>query len=245
LVTGVTLRRDSTLHATRISHLSLEEPMFGNTRKAARAATGLGVACLLAACATKGALKRAMDDQRTALAGERNERIAGDSANQQQIAAVSKDVEALRTDLQSLRTEFGAKITALETGMQFAFPVNFAFDDATIRSQDTAALDRFAQVAKKYYAGSLITVEGFADPAGSVQYNLALSKRRAESVKQYLVDHGMTTQQVSSVGYGKTRLVVPGAWGTISGAETNRRVVFVIESKGENPVALATPPGQN
>jgi peptidoglycan-associated lipoprotein len=218
--------------------------MLENTRKAARAVTGLGVACLLAACATKGALKRAMDDQRQALASERGERIAGDSANSQQIAAVSKDVEALRTDLQTLRTEFGAKITALETGMQFAFPVNFAFDDAMVRPQDTAALDRFAQVAKKYYAGSLITVEGFADPAGSVYYNLGLSKRRAEAVKQYLVDHGMPAQQVSSIGYGKTRLVVPGAWGSIDGAESNRRVVFVVESKGQNPVALVGPSGQ-
>src|SRR5262245_60934531 len=95
-----------------------EDQMLGNTRKAARAAAGLGVACLFAACATKGALKRAMDDQQQALAGERSARMAGDSANQQQIAAVSKDVEALRTDLQTLRTEFGAKITALETGMQ-------------------------------------------------------------------------------------------------------------------------------
>jgi outer membrane protein OmpA-like peptidoglycan-associated protein len=41
------------------------------------------------------------------------------------------------------------------------------------------------------------------------------------------------------VGYGKTRLVVPGAWGDEPGAEQNRRVVFVIETKGE-PAMRAT-----
>ena len=82
------------------------------------------------------------------------------------------DVQGLRNDLQSLRTEFGAKITALESGIQFDFPVNFAFDDASIRDQDHDALDRFASVVEKYYPGTKITIEGFADPAGTKTYNL-------------------------------------------------------------------------
>jgi peptidoglycan-associated lipoprotein len=84
---------------------------------------------------------------------------------------------------------------------------------------------------QQYYPGTKVTVEGFADPAGSVRYNLALSKRRADAVRQYLVGQGMPAEALSTVGYGKTRLVVPGAWGDKPGAEQNRRVVFVIETR--------------
>jgi peptidoglycan-associated lipoprotein len=44
-------------------------------------------------------------------------------------------------------------------------------------------LDRFATVVKEYYPGALVTVEGFADPAGGEIYNLRLGQRRAEAVR--------------------------------------------------------------
>ena len=203
-------------------------------------------AVLVTGCATRGALQKAMTEQRTALAAERGERQAADSATQQDLVALRNDQQSLRTELQSLRndlqglrTEFGAKIAVLETGIQFAMPVNFAFDQAFVREQDRAALTRFAQVAQRYYPGSLITVEGFADPAGSTQYNLDLSRRRAEAVKGFLVSQGTPDQLVKTVGYGKTRLVVPGASRDQRGAESNRRVVFVVESKGQLSVPVA------
>jgi len=196
----------------------------------------------MAACATKGFVKKAIADEHTAtgasiaqvdssVARERADRIAGDSS-------LKADVASLHKDLDSLRSEFGAKITAMQDGMKFAFPVNFAFDDATIRDQDRAALDRFAKVVNKYYGGSTITVEGFADPAGSKSYNVALSKKRADAVKDYLASQNVTGE-IKTVGYGKTRLVVPKAQKDDPGAEQNRRVVFVIESKGGNGVAMA------
>jgi peptidoglycan-associated lipoprotein len=187
-----------------------------------------------------------MTEQRTALATERTERVAVDSATQQDVAALRSDqqslrgeLQALRTDLQSLRNDFGAKIAVVETGMQFALPVNFDFDQAVVRDRDRAALGRFAQVAQRYYQGSLITVEGFADPAGTIQYNLELSRRRAEAVKSYLVAQGIPGQLLKTIGYGKTRFVVPGAARYQAGAESNRRVVFVVESKGQVSVPVA------
>src|SRR6059058_2594465 len=203
---------------------------------------------LLAGCATRGALQKAMAEQRTAIGTERTERVAADSATQQDIASLRTDqqslrteLQSLRTDLQSLKTEFGAKIAMVEQGMQFALPVNFDFDQSIVRDRDRAALSRFAQVTQRYYQGSLITVEGFADPAGKAQYNLELSRHRADAVKSYLVSQGIPDQLVKTVGYGKTRLVVPGAWGDRNGAESNRRVVFVVESKGQAALALLQP----
>src|SRR5512133_1727275 len=178
---------------------------------------------LVSGCATSGALRRATEQQQAALASERAERAATDSALRQDLGLVRGDITALRTELQTMKTDFGAKITAMEDGLQFALPVNFAFNADQIRDEDHAALNRFASVVQKYYPGSKVTIEGFADPAGSARYNLNLSRRRADAVKAYLASQGLTGNELSTVGYGKTRLVTPGAWGDKPGADLNRR----------------------
>ena len=210
------------------------------TIKVRMIALGLASMTMLQACATKGFVRNEVGVVRDSLGTEiSTERQAREAADE----AIRTDVAALRTELQSMRTEFGAKITALEDGLKFAVPVNFAFDDASVRDQDRAALERFAQVAQKYYPNATITVEGFADPAGSAAYNKALSERRAEAVKSYLVAQGLSDAQMRAVGYGKTRLVNPGAWGDDPAAEANRRVVFVVEHVG--PTAVAAVPTAN
>jgi peptidoglycan-associated lipoprotein len=198
--------------------------------------------CLIGAvtvsgCVTSRTFKRTVKEQQAALDAERRERFAADSSYAIELGAVRADVATLRNDLQNLRTEFGAKITAMEGAVKVTFPINFAFDDATVTPEGTAAVQRLAQVAQKHFNGSVITVEGFADPAGSQGYNLELSRRRAENVRAELLSAGLNSENVRAVGYGKTRLVNPGASGDEPGAEANRRVVFVIETKG-NPAGL-------
>jgi peptidoglycan-associated lipoprotein len=207
--------------------------MRTNLRAVAAVILGSSV---LGACATKGFVRTSVRDERAA-------RIAADSSLsntittevasvRSEVTTVKNDVASLRNDLTALRTEFGAKITAMEEGLKFAFPVNFAFDDASVREADKAALDRFASVVGKYYSGSMITIEGFADPAGSNRYNMDLSKRRADAVAAYLSEKGLSTTTVRTVGYGKSRLVNPKAQTDDPGAEANRRVTFVVETNG-------------
>lgn len=202
-----------------------------------------GASVLLCGClATQSQLKHSSDMQSMQLANERAARVAADSALAQQLGIVRGSVDSLRTDLDSMRKQFGAKIAMLEDGLHFAMPVNFAFNDATVRDQDQPALQRFARIAQAYYPGSRITIEGFADPAGTQRYNLALSARRADAVKQYLIAQGLPTDLVKAVGYGETRLVAPGASHDQPGAELNRRAVFVIETAAQqqqSSVAMA------
>lgn len=181
------------------------------------------------ACATKGYVNRKVDQF---VGAERVAREGADSTQTRDIAALRTDLTALRSELQAMRTEFGARITAAEDQVKFALPVHFAFDNDTVRPEDQAALDRFARVVTKFYGGAAVTVEGFADPAGTPRYNLALSKRRAESVRDYLATKGMDASQLRVVGLGESRQVRPGAAADAPGAELNRRVVFVIETPG-------------
>lgn len=202
-----------------------------------RAALVVVSAVALQACATKGyvrnqvAVSRAAMD--SALVAERDARVTAD-------ADLAARVAALRTDLDSLRTQFGARIAMLEDGIRFAMPVTFAFDDASVNADARPLLERFARVANKYYPASTITVEGFADPAGSQSYNLALSRARAENVARELLSLGLTSNPLRTIGYGEVRQVTPGAQKDDPGAQANRRVVFVIENAGpEASIALA------
>ena len=203
-------------------------------------------ASTMSACATKGFVRKGLEDQRAALTTqmtasaeqERAARDAADKALQSDVNGVKADLASLRNDLAGLRTEFGARITAVEGQVKFAMPVHFNFDDAAVRQIDQAALERFAQVAMNHYKGATITVEGFADPAGSAAYNLKLSRERAESVKTYLVSKGLDGALLKTVGYGKTRLVKANAQGNVAGAELNRRVTFVVDAPSEATVAV-------
>ncbi|HYD53088.1 MAG TPA: OmpA family protein [Gemmatimonadaceae bacterium] len=195
---------------------------------------------VLGACATKGYVRKQVAAQAvitdSALVAERNARTAADQEHSTAIAQ-------LRTDLDAMRKDFGAKIAQVEDGLRFALPVTFGFNEDGIREENKAALTRFATVAQKYYPGSTITVEGFADPAGTARYNLELSRRRAENVRGFLTTQGMDGSALRVVGMGETRLVVNGATHDEPGAEQNRRVVFVIENAGTAPsgIAMATP----
>ena len=197
---------------------------------------GLASATSLSACATKGYVNKRVDN---VVATERTAREGADAQQASEIAAVRTDLTALRNDLQTLRSEFGARITAMEDQVKFTLPVHFAYDDASVRQEDQAALQRFAQVANKYYNGAAITIEGFADPAGTTRYNQALSKRRADAVKDFIVAQGLNDGLVKTVGLGESRQVRPGAAGNTPGAELNRRVVFVIESPGAGTATTA------
>ena len=200
----------------------------------------LVVVALLAsqACATKGFVRREVAAARaasdSAVIAEQHARAAADNE-------MSARIAALRTDLDSLRRQFDVRIVAMENGLRFAMPVTFAYDDANVSGNARPMLERFAQVASRYYPNATITVEGFADPAGSQAYNLALSQRRAENVRAQLASLGLGGNPLRAVGYGETRLVVPDAAKDDPGAQSNRRVVFVIENVGaEARIALAS-----
>lgn len=194
---------------------------------------------MLVALAACGKVDQDVFDEEVAdIRSELAQHDTTNAAQDDSIAALRGDLTALeddlRTELQALRDEYGARIERLEDGIRFAMPVHFDFDEAEIREADHAILDRFASVAQAYYDGATITVEGFADPAGSEAYNRRLSQQRAEAVADYLVQNGgLSEQSLNTVGYGETRLVRPGASGPGNEGIENRRVTFVVEHAGE------------
>ena len=147
------------------------------------------------------------------------------------IDGVEGRLAGLENDLEELRRDYNVTVERLESAIRFNTPVHFAFDDATVRAEDRELLDRFADVVQGYYEGATITVEGFTDSAGSPAYNRQLGERRAEAVKEYLVNQGLAADQLRTVSYGEdqNRQLVPGAYGPGSDGWQNRRVAMVID----------------
>ena len=150
--------------------------------------------------------------------------------NEDGLAEVHARLDTLARDLSALEAEFDAQVARLEYGVRFAAPVHFDFDRADVRPSDVPLLERFSDVVGHHYEGAMITVEGFADPAGSQAYNQRLSERRAEAIVSWLTSSGGLDQRMfRTVGYGETRLVDPGAAGPGAEGLRNRRVAFVVE----------------
>lgn len=103
--------------------------------------------------------------------------------------------------------------------------VYFAFDDYTLNSDSQATLNKVAEFLKGNQA-VVVQVEGHCDERGSIEYNLALGERRAQSVKNYLVQLGVDAARLPTISYGEEKPVEQGhdesAW------SKNRRAEFVV-----------------
>jgi peptidoglycan-associated lipoprotein len=146
------------------------------------------------------------------------------------ISALQAQMDALQAELEDLAEEYHAMVERYQDHIMFATPVNFAFDSYDVRDGDREFLERFAHVVANHYANSLVTVQGYTDPAGPEEYNRRLSQKRAENVAGYLVEHGLAAGNVRAIGMGEAYQVAPGEWGDAEGGMKNRRVTFVIES---------------
>ena len=104
-------------------------------------------------------------------------------------------------------------------------PVYFDFDKNNIRKDQVSRLQTNAAFMKKN-AGMEIRIEGNCDPRGTNEYNMALGERRAIVAKKYLVNLGVPKANLSTISYGKERILVEG--NDEAAYAQNRRDDFVI-----------------
>ena len=207
------------------------------SRKTIRNALRGGAVLSLAVLASCGYAKR--DDVDAQFAQMRTEMQQADQGLDQRISQVDSRVNgleqrtaALERDLQALRNDFNATVERMEGMLSFSVPVNFEFDRAEVRPGDTEVLTKFAEVVKGYYPNAIVTVEGFTDPRGSTGYNQRLGMRRAEAVRDVLVQNGLVGDQIRTVSYGEaTNRLLTRQGGPEAGME-NRRVSLVIDYTG-------------
>jgi outer membrane protein OmpA-like peptidoglycan-associated protein len=102
--------------------------------------------------------------------------------------------------------------------------VLFGFGKATLTEDGKAKLDSLlqsSQSAPRY----VVEVEGFTDRTGPQEYNLALSRRRADAVVRYMVDHGIPLRNIHMIGLGevtKTNMMAASGQAATAGTEEHK-----------------------
>ena len=141
--------------------------------------------------------------------------------------AVAGKIDPLNAALKDL----GARTTETEIQIELNSDVLFDFDKAELRPEAVLSLQKVVTVMQSY-AAYPCTIGGHTDGKGEKQYNQRLSERRANSVKTWLVAHGVSNS-ITTRGFGDTKPVAPnkkpnGA-DDPEGRQKNRRVEITLK----------------
>ena len=107
----------------------------------------------------------------------------------------------------------------------FKGDVSFDTNSTVVKPGFNSEIDRVAGVLNRY-PNTLIRVEGHTDSVGSDEYNMDLSIRRANSVRDLLVQRGVSISRIQTVGFGETMPIATND--TEAGRQLNRRVEIKI-----------------
>ena len=103
--------------------------------------------------------------------------------------------------------------------------IQFASGKAKIKKVSFAILDEVADAIVTHRIQKIL-VEGHTDDVGRDSYNLRLSQKRADAVRNYLIGKGVNEERLDAIGFGETRPLVKGK--SRKARATNRRVEFKI-----------------
>ena len=145
-------------------------------------------------------------------------------AEQAKTAALAKEL----ADLKAQQTNRGLVLTVGD--------VLFATGKAEVAAGGMRSIDKLAEWLKKNPTRNLL-IEGHTDNTGPEDFNQKLSQQRADAVRDQLVSRGVSTDRITTRGYGPKYPVV--ANDTASGRQQNRRVEVVVLNEGATAESVA------
>jgi outer membrane protein OmpA-like peptidoglycan-associated protein len=188
---------------------------------------------------TKGAAERgkirleartieASKAQESAKASQRQAEVSQQQAAMSQQQA--RDAEARTSQLEAQLKELNAKKT--ERGLVVTLgDVLFDTNKAELKSGGARSLQKLAGFLKQYPQRKA-QIEGYTDSTGSADYNKDLSGRRANAVRAALVDMGISSDRITTHGYGQESPVAGND--TAVGRQLNRRVEIILSNDNGN-----------
>ena len=132
---------------------------------------------------------------------------------------------------EQLREQLNVILDTRETARGLIVNLSDVLFDTGSASLKPGAREKLARVSGILvsHPGLRLEVEGHTDGVGTDSYNQALSERRAESVRAYLVAQKIASTSVGAVGFGKGQPVATN--GTAAGRQQNRRVELVVSGE--------------
>jgi len=115
----------------------------------------------------------------------------------------------------------------LQTGLTSILRnVYFDFDKATFKQETYNELNKLERMMQQN-ANMKVEIAGHTDAVGTKNYNMFLSRKRAEAVKDFLTKKGIDSRRIKAVGYGNTKPLASND-DEQEGRELNRRVEFKV-----------------
>lgn len=134
------------------------------------------------------------------------------------------------TDLASNRSGPAPPGSARDFAINAGDLVYFSTDNVELSPEAQQTVANQARWLKQY-SQYTITIEGHADERGTREYNIALGAKRAQAVRNYLVQNGINAGRIRTISYGKERPVA--VCNDISCWSQNRRAQTVLNSRQE------------
>jgi outer membrane protein OmpA-like peptidoglycan-associated protein len=181
--------------------------------------------------------QRRLDEQRRA---EEQRRVAAEAeeARAAEIARLREEQERAQQELRATLSRLG-EVRQEARGLVVTLPgsVYFEVNKSVIPAAMRSRLVEVARALSTSTAGgarsSSILIEGHTDADGSNEYNLELSRLRAEAVRSVLVSGGVPSGRIETQGYGETRPIASNS--SSSGKAQNRRVEIVLQGSAAAP----------
>jgi outer membrane protein OmpA-like peptidoglycan-associated protein len=158
-------------------------------------------------------------------------------------AEASKSANDANAVREKLREQLNSVLATSETARGLIVNMSDVLFDTgkyTLKPTTQVSLAKVAGILEAY-PGLKVQVEGYTDSVGGDDYNQKLSENRAGAVKDFLVSQGVSANNITSQGFGKSSPVADNA--TASGRAQNRRVNMVVSGDAIG-VAQTTNPGQ-
>lgn len=161
--------------------------------------------------------------------------MAQQQAAQEQLAQARLSAEQAEREKMQLREQLRQQLNVIletrETARGLIINMSDVLFDSGKYSLKPGAREKLAKVSGIILAhpGLNLQIEGHTDSIGSDLYNQHLSEQRADSVRDYLVAQGLTSETISAVGLGKIDPVATNS--TAAGRQQNRRVELVVSGE--------------
>jgi outer membrane protein OmpA-like peptidoglycan-associated protein len=134
---------------------------------------------------------------------------------------MDKQAEQIKNDIP------GAKVERVEEGIKVEFNEKILFDFSKSDLGDAAKtnLNKLVTILNNY-PNTNIEIQGHTDSRGTDEYNMGLSERRADAVRDYLASQGIDPMRMTTRGFGESAPAYSNE--TVEGMAQNRRVEFLI-----------------
>jgi outer membrane protein OmpA-like peptidoglycan-associated protein len=186
-------------------------------------------------------MRQQAEQAAAAAAKQQQEAEAQAEAARAAAAAAEKDKADMRAQLLA---QLNAVLQTQDTARGLIVNMSDVLFDFGKYTLKPAAREKLAKISGIVMAhpGLNLQIEGYTDSVGSDQVNQQLSERRADTVRGYLIEQGVTGSSVTAQGFGKANPVASND--TAEGRSKNRRVQLVVSGEAIGKAAPGVSPGQ-